>query len=74
MIKKTLCAIFVLAAFVALSFGVADAKMIVKYGHVGPPIHPQHHAALAFAKYVKKQTGRLRSRSFPLASLAASGL
>jgi tripartite ATP-independent transporter DctP family solute receptor len=70
MIKKSLCAIFALAAFVALSFGVADAKMIVKYGHVGPPVHPQHHAAVAFAKYVTEKTnGEIEVQVFPLGQL-----
>ena len=70
MIKKSLCAIFVLATFVALSLGIADAKMIVKYGHVGPPVHPQHHAAVAFAKYVTEKTnGEIEVQVFPLGQL-----
>jgi len=54
--KRMVCTVFVLTAFLALTAGIADAKMIVKYGHVGPPIHPQHHAAVAFAKYVTEKT------------------
>ena len=54
-------------AFLAFS---AEAKIIVKYGHVGPPIHPQHHAAVAFAKYVTEKTnGEIEVQVFPLGQL-----
>ena len=70
MIKKMLSIVFVLAVFVALTSGVADAKTIVKYGHVGPPVHPQHHAAVAFAKYVTEKTnGEIEVQVFPLGQL-----
>jgi len=70
MTKRMLCAVFVLAVFVAFTSGIADAKMIVKYGHVGPPIHPQHHAAVAFAKYVTEKTnGEIEVQVFPLGQL-----
>jgi TRAP-type transport system periplasmic protein len=68
--KKRIFAMFLVAiAFVAFS-GFADAKMIIKYGHVGPPIHPQHHGALAFAKYVnEKSKGEIEVQVFPLGQL-----
>lgn len=70
MIKKVFCTIFALGAFIALSSGIGDAKIIVKYGHVGPPVHPQHHAALAFAKYVTEKTnGEIEVQVFPLGQL-----
>lgn len=70
MIKKVLCGVFVLALLTAVSFGIADAKMIVKYGHVGPPVHPQHAAAVAFAKYVTEKTnGEIEVQVFPLGQL-----
>jgi tripartite ATP-independent transporter DctP family solute receptor len=48
----------------------AEAKVIVKYGHVGPPIHPQHHGAVAFAKYVTEKTnGAIEVQVFPLGQL-----
>ena len=44
-----------------------EAKVIVKYGHVAPPIHPQHHGALAFAKYVTEKTsGAIEVQVFPI--------
>ncbi|MBW6485852.1 MAG: DctP family TRAP transporter solute-binding subunit [Syntrophobacterales bacterium] len=48
----------------------AEAKIVVKYGHVGPPIHPQHHGAVAFAKYVNEKTnGEIEVQVFPLGQL-----
>lgn len=70
MVKKTLWVVFILAGFIAFFAGLGDAKMIVKYGHVGPPVHPQHHAALAFAKYVGEKTnGEIEVQVFPLGQL-----
>ncbi|OPY66217.1 MAG: 2,3-diketo-L-gulonate-binding periplasmic protein YiaO precursor [Syntrophorhabdus sp. PtaU1.Bin050] len=70
MTKKMFFAILIVAAFAVFSSGIADAKMIVKYGHVGPPIHPQHHGALAFAKYVAEKTkGEIEVQVFPLGQL-----
>lgn len=68
--KKGICVIFILLAFILSSFSFAEAKIIVKYGHVGPPIHPQHHAAVAFAKYVTEKTkGEIEVQVFPLGQL-----
>ncbi|OPY79074.1 MAG: 2,3-diketo-L-gulonate-binding periplasmic protein YiaO precursor [Syntrophorhabdus sp. PtaU1.Bin153] len=70
MTKKMLCAILIVAVFAVFSSAIADAKMIVKYGHVGPPIHPQHQGALAFAKYVAEKTkGEIEVQVFPLGQL-----
>ncbi|WP_028893353.1 DctP family TRAP transporter solute-binding subunit [Syntrophorhabdus aromaticivorans] len=70
MTKKMICAILIVAAFAVFSSAIADAKMIVKYGHVGPPIHPQHQGALAFAKYVAEKTkGEIEVQVFPLGQL-----
>ena len=73
MSRKTTLAVLMALAFLAASFsGLADAKIIVKYGHVGPPIHPQHHGALAFAKYVTEKTkGEIEVQVFPLGQLGA---
>ena len=72
MSKKAVLAVFLLLAFVTVSFSVAEAKTIVKYGHVGPPIHPQHLGALAFAKYVTEKTkGEIEVQVFPLGQLGA---
>lgn len=67
MFRKTALAVLMALAFLAASFSsFAEAKIIVKYGHVGPPIHPQHHAALAFAKYVTEKTkGEIEVQVFP---------
>ncbi len=72
MFKKTAFMVLVLSVFLAASFSLSEAKMIVKYGHVGPPIHPQHHGALAFAKYVTEKTnGEIEVQVFPLGQLGA---
>ncbi|MCX5812122.1 MAG: DctP family TRAP transporter solute-binding subunit, partial [Proteobacteria bacterium] len=70
--KKIIFSMLVLFVFVlaASSFSLVQAKIIVKYGHVGPPIHPQHHGALAFAKYVNEKTkGEIEVQVFPLGQL-----
>jgi TRAP-type transport system periplasmic protein len=72
MYKKIIFSMLVLFFFVlaASSFSIVQAKIIVKYGHVGPPIHPQHHGALAFAKYVNEKTkGEIEVQVFPLGQL-----
>ncbi len=68
---KKVCILFIALAFVITVLGVsADAKMVVKYGHVGPPVHPQHLGALAFAKYVnEKSNGQIEVQVFPLGQL-----
>jgi tripartite ATP-independent transporter DctP family solute receptor len=70
MLKKSLFVLFALFAFALFSIAVVEAKTIVKYGHVGPPIHPQHHGAVAFAKYVTEKTnGEIEVQVFPLGQL-----
>ncbi len=59
-----------MAALLVLTFSVADAKTVIKYGHVGPPVHGQHKGALAFAKYVSEKTnGEVEVQVFPLGQL-----
>jgi tripartite ATP-independent transporter DctP family solute receptor len=66
MLKKSLFIIFVAITFAFSSLAVVEAKTVVKYGHVGPPIHPQHLGALAFAKYVTEKTkGEIEVQVFP---------
>jgi TRAP-type transport system periplasmic protein len=68
--KKRLLALFLVAVAIVVFSGLADAKMVIKYGHVGPPIHPQHLGALAFAKYVnEKSKGEIEVQVFPLGQL-----
>lgn len=70
MAKKLFIFSMVVAAFFLFMQVSASAKIIVKYGHVGPPIHPQHHGALAFAKYVTEKTkGEIEVQVFPLGQL-----
>jgi tripartite ATP-independent transporter DctP family solute receptor len=70
MLKKSLFIIFVSVVFAFSSLAVVEAKTVVKYGHVGPPIHPQHHGAVAFAKYVTEKTkGEIEVQVFPLGQL-----
>ncbi|MCX8111510.1 MAG: DctP family TRAP transporter solute-binding subunit [Syntrophorhabdaceae bacterium] len=70
MIKRTIFIGFMVLAFLTSFFVIAEAKVIVKYGHVGPPIHPQHKAAVAFAKYVTEKTkGEIEVQVFPLGQL-----
>jgi len=68
--KRIVLAVLIGVALIFSSFAVCEAKTIVKYGHVGPPIHPQHHGAVAFAKYVTEKTkGELEVQVFPLGQL-----
>ena len=70
MLKKALFIIFVSVVFAFSSLAVVEAKTVVKYGHVGPPIHPQHLGAVAFAKYVTEKTkGEIEVQVFPLGQL-----
>ena len=60
----------ILVVFVLLIAWTAHAKMTVKYGHVGPPVHPQHLGALAFAKYVNENSkGEIEVQVFPMGQL-----
>jgi tripartite ATP-independent transporter DctP family solute receptor len=69
--SKRRLSVVVASLFFLVSLAVcAEAKIIVKYGHVGPPIHPQHHGAVAFAKYVNEKTkGEIEVQVFPLGQL-----
>jgi tripartite ATP-independent transporter DctP family solute receptor len=68
--KRIVLAVLIGVALIFSSFAVCEAKTIVKYGHVGPPVHPQHHGAVAFAKYVTEKTnGELEVQVFPLGQL-----
>jgi tripartite ATP-independent transporter DctP family solute receptor len=70
MAKKSIVALLLVMAFAVFTLSVAEAKIVVKYGHVGPPIHPQHLGALAFAKYVnEKAKGEIEVQVFPLGQL-----
>ena len=72
MFKKIAFNLFVLFIFVLACslFSISEAKITVKYGHVGPPVHPQHQGALAFAKYVNEKTkGGIEVQVFPLGQL-----
>ncbi len=70
MTRKLIVALLLLMAFTFSLLSVAEAKIIVKYGHVGPPVHPQHLGALAFAKYVnEKSNGEIEVQVFPLGQL-----
>ncbi|MCX7857937.1 MAG: DctP family TRAP transporter solute-binding subunit [Deltaproteobacteria bacterium] len=67
--KFLLIALFVLMISLVFNF-YSDAKLVVKYGHVGPPVHPQHHGAMAFAKYVNEKTnGEIEVQVFPMGQL-----
>lgn len=68
--RKVLSVVAVMVFSVMFLVFSADAKIIVKYGHVGPPVHPQHHGAVAFAKYVTEKTnGAIEVQVFPLGQL-----
>jgi len=68
--RKLFSVIVTTAAFLSFFVFSAEGKVIVKYGHVGPTIHPQHQAALAFAKYVTDKTnGAIEVQVFPLGQL-----
>jgi len=70
-VSKKPVSVIVAILFFLVCFAIsAEAKIIVKYGHVGPPIHPQHHGAVAFAKYVNEKTnGEIEVQVFPLGQL-----
>ncbi|MFO8090204.1 MAG: DctP family TRAP transporter solute-binding subunit [Desulfatiglandaceae bacterium] len=58
----------IICSFIALSS--VNAKIIVKYGHVGPPVHPQHLGALAFAEHVNENSGgEIEVQVFPMGQL-----
>ncbi|MCS7281110.1 MAG: DctP family TRAP transporter solute-binding subunit [Desulfobacterota bacterium] len=67
--KALISTIFVIfCLFVGVS-GL-EAKLVVKYGHVAPPVHGQHQGTLAFAKYVNEKTnGEVEVQVFPLGQL-----
>ncbi len=68
--KRIMFCIFFVTLFLLGLFATGEAKIIVKYGHVGPPVHPQHHGAVAFAKYVNEHTnGEIEVQVFPLGQL-----
>jgi len=68
--KRIIPVVLIGVALIFSSFALCEAKTIVKYGHVGPPVHPQHHGAVAFAKYVTEKTkGELEVQVFPLGQL-----
>lgn len=68
--KRIVLAVLIVVVFIFTSFAVCEAKTVVKYGHVGPPIHPQHLGAVAFAKYVTEKTkGEIEVQVFPLGQL-----
>jgi TRAP-type transport system periplasmic protein len=68
--KRILILSLALAVIFAFSGSFVDAKTIIKYGHVGPPIHGQHKGTLAFAKYVSEKTnGEIEVQVFPLGQL-----
>jgi TRAP-type transport system periplasmic protein len=70
MMRKVVVLSLALMVMFAFSASLADAKTIIKYGHVGPPIHGQHKGALAFAKYVAEKTnGEIEVQVFPLGQL-----
>jgi tripartite ATP-independent transporter DctP family solute receptor len=67
MSKKPASVIVAIVFFLVCFVFSVEAKVIVKYGHVAPPIHPQHHGALAFAKYVTEKTsGAIEVQVFPI--------
>lgn len=68
--RKSVVAVFLVLLIAVFIVPAADAKIIVKYGHVGPPVHPQHLGAVAFAKYVNEKTkGEIEVQVFPLGQL-----
>lgn len=68
--RKTFSIIFASLFLLCLCVLSLEAKVIVKYGHVGPPVHPQHHGAMAFAKYVnEKAQGAIEVQVFPMGQL-----
>jgi len=63
--------IVLLACLFMVSFAVpAFAKMVLKYAHVAPPTHGQHHGCVAFADYIKNKTkGEIQVDVFPMGQL-----
>ncbi len=64
---------FIIAVVFAVTLGLgvaAQAKMVIKFGHVAPPFHGQAWGVDAFAKYVKDKThGRIIIKTFPFGRL-----
>lgn len=68
--KKCLLFITLILVPFLVATSLLEAKVIVKYGHVGPPVHPQHHGAMAFAKHVnEKAAGEIEVQVFPMGQL-----
>ena len=63
-------AVMITLLFVFSLAGAASAKMVLKYGHVAPPMHGQQHGCLALAEYVKAKTnGEIQIDVFPMGQL-----
>ena len=61
--------LMVLGLFVFPASG-ADATYKIRFGHVAPPPHPQHKAALFFKDYVERKSGgRIQVSVHPLGQL-----
>jgi tripartite ATP-independent transporter DctP family solute receptor len=54
------------------AFGMSEAKMTIKFGHVAPPFHGQSIGVDAFAKYVAEKTnGEITVNTFPMGQLGS---
>lgn len=70
MFTKRIFMIFMAVVFIGASIAAVEAKMTVKFGHVGPLTHPQHLGALAFAKHINENTkGKIVIQVFPQGQL-----
>jgi tripartite ATP-independent transporter DctP family solute receptor len=70
MMRKALLFIGILVVSFCIAAGTVGAKVVVKYGHVGPPVHPQHLGALAFSKHVNDHSkGEMEVQVFPMGQL-----
>ena len=68
--KKTIFLFLCMVLGIAFVFSFAEARVVVRYGYSAPLYHPQHQAALAFAKYVaEKSGGDMEVQVFPLGQL-----
>jgi tripartite ATP-independent transporter DctP family solute receptor len=68
--KLSLISLLLVSICLLFTLSSVNAKIAVKYGHVGPPVHPQHLGALAFAEHVNKNSGgEIEVQVFPMGQL-----
>ena len=70
--KGTIIVMMLSALLLVGTQGFAADVIHMRFGHVAPPMHAQHKAALYFAKYVEKESGgRIQCTVYPKGQLGS---